>query len=209
VLVANAGVGDADLFDTADWTRLERIISVNVTATTRLLHGVLPHMVDRGRGGLLVIGSGAGLSLMAGSATYTASKHYLHGLTQTLRAELAGTGVTVTEVCPGPVATEFDVAAGIPPAESGPGRWLRISAERCASDALAGFDRGQALVFPGRAYRMLMRLQAMTPLALQRRDSLRSVGLPGCSGAPPWRRTAMRRSPQDGADPGHADRSWR
>jgi short-subunit dehydrogenase len=175
VLIANAGVGDADLFDAADWTRLERIISVNVTATTRLLHGVLPHMVDRGRGGLLVIGSGAGLSLMAGSATYTASKHYLHGLTQTLRAELAGTGVTVTEVCPGPVATEFDIAAGIPPAESGPGRWLRISAERCASDALAGFDRGRALVFPGRTYRMLMRLQAMTPLALQRGAAARTA----------------------------------
>jgi uncharacterized protein len=168
VLVANAGVGDAALFDTADWARLARVISVNVTATTRLLLAVLPHMVDRGRGGLLVIGSGAGLSLMPGGATYTASKHYVHGLTQTLRAELAGTGVTVTEVCPGPVATEFDTAAGIPQATSGPGRWLRISAQQCAADALAGFNRGQALVFPGRTYRALMRLQALTPLALQR-----------------------------------------
>jgi short-subunit dehydrogenase len=168
VLVANAGVGDAALFDTADWARLARIISVNITATTRLLHAVLPRMVDRGRGGLLVIGSGAGLSLMAGGATYTASKYYVHGLTQTLRADLAGTGVTVTEVCPGPVATEFDAAAGIAEATSGPGRWLRISAQQCAADALAGFDRGQALVFPGRTYRTLMRLQALTPLALQR-----------------------------------------
>jgi short-subunit dehydrogenase len=105
---------------------------------------------------------------MPGAATYTASKHYLHGLTQTLRADLAGTGVTVTEVCPGPVATEFDTAAGIPEATSGPGRWLRISAETCAADSLAGLDRGQALVFPGRTYRALMRLQALTPLALQR-----------------------------------------
>jgi short-subunit dehydrogenase len=175
VLVANAGVGDAALFDTADWTRLARIISVNVTATTRLLHAVLPRMIDRGRGGLLVIGSGAGLSLMAGGATYTASKHYLHGLTQTLRADLAGTGVTVTEVCPGPVATEFDTVAGISEATSGPGRWLRISARQCAAEALAGFERGQALVFPGRTYRTLMRLQAMTPLALQRAAAARTA----------------------------------
>jgi uncharacterized protein len=175
VLVANAGVGDAALFDTADWARLARVISVNVTATTRLLLAVLPHMVERGRGGLLVIGSGAGLSLMAGGATYTASKHYVHGLTQTLRADLAGTGVTVTEVCPGPVATEFDTAAGIPDATSGPGKWLRISARQCAADALAGFDRGQALVFPGRTYRTLMRLQAMTPLAMQRGAAARTA----------------------------------
>jgi short-subunit dehydrogenase len=175
VLVANAGVGDAALFDTADWTRLARIISVNVTGTTRLLHAVLPGMIDRGRGGLLVIGSGAGLSLMPGSATYTASKHYLHGLTQTLHADLAGTGITVTEVCPGPVATEFDTAAGIPPATSGPGKWLRISAQQCAADALTGFDRGQALVFPGRTYRTLMRLQALTPLALQRAAAARTA----------------------------------
>jgi short-subunit dehydrogenase len=175
VLVANAGVGDAALFDSADWNHLARIISVNVTATTRLLHAVLPRMVDRGRGGLLVIGSGAGLSLMPGGATYTASKHYLHGLTQTLRAELAGTGVTVTEVCPGPVATEFDTVAGIAEATSGPGRWLRISAQQCAAEALAGFERGQALVFPGRTYRTLMRLQAMTPLGLQRAAAARTA----------------------------------
>jgi short-subunit dehydrogenase len=175
VVVANAGVGDAALFDAADWTRLARVISVNVTGTTRLLLAVLPRMVDRGRGGLLVVGSGAGLSLMPGGAAYTASKHYIHGLTQTLRAELAGTGVTVTEVCPGPVATEFDTAAGIPEATSGPGRWLRISAQQCAADALAGFDRGQALVFPGRTYRMLMRLQALTPLTLQRAAAARTA----------------------------------
>jgi short-subunit dehydrogenase len=163
VLVANAGVGDATLFDTADWTRLARLLAVNVTATTRLLHAVVPSMVERGRGGLLIIGSGAGLALLPGSATYTASKHYLHGLTQTLRADLAGTGVTVTEVCPGPVATEFDTGAGIAPSPRGPGRWLRICADQCAADALAGFDRGHAVVFPGRTYGALMHLQAVIP----------------------------------------------
>lgn len=174
VLVANAGSGDSALFDTADWTRLTRLLAVNVIATTRLLHAVVPHMVDRGRGGVLVIGSGAGLALMPGGATYTASKHYLHGLTQTLRADLAGTGVTVTEVCPGPVATEFDTAAGLPTAASGPERWLKISAEQCAADALVGFDRGDALVFPGRVYGALMRLQPLVPRGLQRAVAART-----------------------------------
>lgn len=175
VLVANAGVGDTGLLDRADWPRLARVVALNVTATTRLVHAVLPGMVERGRGGLLVIGSGAGLALMPGAATYTASKHYVHGLVQTLRGELTGTGVVVSEVCPGPVATEFDAAAGIPDAVTGPGRWLRISAEQCAAEALAGFDRGQAVILPGRTYRTLMRLQALVPLAAQRAVAARGA----------------------------------
>jgi short-subunit dehydrogenase len=129
---------------------------------------VLPHMLERRRGGLLVIGSGAGLALMPNAAAYTASKHYLHGLTQSLRAELDGTGVTVTEVCPGPVNTDFDTAAGIPQTTGGPGRWLRITAEQCAAEALAGFERGQPLIFPGRAYRTLGRVAPLAPLRAQR-----------------------------------------
>lgn len=150
VFVANAGAGAGDdaLFDTADWGRLARLVAVNVIATTRLLHALVPRMVVRGRGGLLVIGSGAGLAVMPGGATYTASKHYVHGLTQTLRADLSGTGVTVTEVCPGPVDTEFDAAAGISKAAAGPARWLQITAEQRAADALAGFERGDPISFP-------------------------------------------------------------
>lgn len=175
VLVANAGVGDRGLFDTADWARVQQLLSVNVTATARLVHAVLPGMIARRRGGLLVIGSGAGLALMPGAAAYTASKHFVHGLTQSLRAETAGTGLTVTEVCPGPVASEFDAAAGISPAGPGPGRWLRISPEQCAAEAVAGFDRGQAIVFPGRAYRALMRVQAILPLSAQRAAAARGA----------------------------------
>jgi hypothetical protein len=53
----------------------------------------------------------------------------------------------------------------------GPPRFMRISAARCAREALAGFDRGAALVFPGRAYRLAMRALPLLPRGLQRRQA--------------------------------------
>jgi hypothetical protein len=73
------------------------------------------------------------------------------------------------------VATEFDTGAGIAPSLRGPGRWLRISADRCAADALAGFDRSHAVVFPGRTYGALMHLQAVIPQGLQRLVAARAA----------------------------------
>jgi short-subunit dehydrogenase len=81
-------------------------------------------------------------------------------------------GVTVTQVCPGPVDSEFDAVAGSAGGMiGGPPRFLRIGAAQCAREALAGFERGAALVFPGRAFRSLMRALPFFPLALRRRQA--------------------------------------
>jgi hypothetical protein len=77
----------------------------------------------------------------------------------------------------------------------GPPQFMRISAAQCAREALAGFDRGAALVFPGRPYRMLMRLLPLVPRRLQRHRAtraatrVRTAGEAGsrldvCAGAP-------------------------
>lgn len=168
VLVNNAGLGYRLRFDQAGWSRLHQMVQVNVVALARLTHRFLPGMVRRGRGGILNIGSGAGLVAMPGAAVYGATKHFVDGFTEALQAELAGTGVVVTQVCPGPVATEFDdgdAAARIP---AMPARLVRISAEQCAREALHGFERGRALVLPGARYRLLMRLLAPLPRPLHR-----------------------------------------
>jgi len=57
----------------------------------------------------------------------------------------------------------------------GPPQFLRISAARCAREALAGFDRGAPLVFPGRAYRIAMRALPLLPRELARRQAARSA----------------------------------
>jgi hypothetical protein len=176
VLVNNAGVGDSALFDRADWSRTRQVLRTNVVAVAQLSSAFVPGMVARGRGGVLNIGSGAGLTVLPNAAAYVGSKHFVDGFSEALRADLTGTGVIVTQVCPGPVDSEFDEVAGSEGGMAGgPPQFLRISAAQCAREALAGFDRGAALVFPGRAYRMAMHLLAFLPRCLRRRQAAQSA----------------------------------
>ena len=112
VLVNNAGVGDQALADQADWTRVRNMLRTNVLAVAQLTTALVPAMVKRGRGGVLNMGSGAGLTVMPAAAAYSASKHFMNGFSEALRADLTATGVVVTQVCPGPVDSEFDQIAG-------------------------------------------------------------------------------------------------
>jgi uncharacterized protein len=166
ILVNNAGLGEAELFERSPWERVRQIVDVNVIAMLRLTHHLLPAMVGRGYGAILNIGSGAGYAAMPNAAVYTASKHFVRAFTESLRAQLDGTGVTVSEAAPGPVESEFDQVAGI---EGGamPGQQaLRITSGACAADIVRQFEQGSPVIFPGRSYRWLMKLQPLMPRRL-------------------------------------------
>ena len=168
VLVNNAGAGIEGLYEESDWNRVYGLIRVNVVALALLTRRLTPGMVARRTGGVLNISSGAGVAIMPGMAAYVGTKHFVTGFTETLRAELDGTGVVVSQALPGPVETGFDEAASIGP----PGaldRFFRISAERCAQEVIRGFERGRAMISPGSTYRVVMTLQGALPRALQRR----------------------------------------
>jgi uncharacterized protein len=168
VLVNNAGVGLEGLYEKSDWNRVYGLINLNVVALALLTRRLMPAMVARGRGGVLNINSGAGVAIMPGMAAYVGTKHFVTGFTETLRAELEGTGVVVSQALPGPVETGFDEAANIGP----PGvldRIFRISAARCAREVIRGFERGRPMIFPGSAYAAVMTLQGALPRLLQRR----------------------------------------
>lgn len=176
VLVNNAGMGDQVLFDQADWSRTRQVLYTNVIGLTQLTAAFVPSMVERGRGGVLNIGSGAGLTVMPVSAAYSASKHFVDGFSEALRADLAGTGVAVTQVCPGPVDSEFDAVAGSAGGMTGgPPQFMRISAATCARQAIAGLERNAALVFPGRIFRVAMALLPLAPRRLLRRRAARAA----------------------------------
>ena len=165
---ATPGAGDQGLFDRVDWSRTRQMLQTNVIAVAQLTAALVPSMVGRGRGGVLNMGSGAGLTVLPAAAAYCASKHFVDGFSAARRADLAGTGVVVTQVGPGPADSEFDTVAGTAGGMTGgPPQFLRISAAQCAREALAGFGRGAALVFPGRAYRIAMGLLPLLPRGLQ------------------------------------------
>ncbi len=113
ILVNNAGIGlgisGLHRIDVAD---VDRAIRTNVTSAIQLTHLALPAMRAAGAGQILNIGSIAGLHTMI-SALYGAGKAALHLFSQNLRQELLGTGIRVTEICPGRVTSEFyDDATG-------------------------------------------------------------------------------------------------
>jgi short-subunit dehydrogenase len=176
VPVNNAGLGDSVLFDRAEWTRTRQILRTNIFAMAQLTSALTPAMVKRRRGGVLNIGSGAGLTVLPNAVAYVGSKHFVAGFSEALRADLSGTGVTVTQVCPGPVESEFDQVSNSPGGMVGaPSESFRISAAQCAREAVAGFERGEARVFPGRAYRFVMRVLPLLPLWFRRRQAAQAA----------------------------------
>jgi NADP-dependent 3-hydroxy acid dehydrogenase YdfG len=111
LLVNNAGLG-AGITGLASATRDEvaQTIDTNVSAVLELLRLALPGMIARKRGHIVNLGSVAGLYPLV-SAVYGASKGAVRLMSQNLRLELRGTGIRVTEICPGRVTTEFYDAA--------------------------------------------------------------------------------------------------
>ena len=86
---------------------------VNVEAVIDLTTRAVQQMVPRGRGAILNVGSTAGFHPFPGQSGYAATKAFVHTYTEGVRGELAGTGVTVATLCPGPVRTEFLQSAGM------------------------------------------------------------------------------------------------
>jgi short-subunit dehydrogenase len=162
VLINNAGLGDMALYDQCEWERITRMNRVNVDALMLLTHRLLPPMVAKGSGGILNVSSGFGMTPMPVMSTYVATKHYVTAFTESLRMEMAGTGVIVSQVCPGPVATEFEQVAGNPFDMSTP-KAITLTPEACARAALAGFRRRKALIVPGFVMGVVMAMGRMTP----------------------------------------------
>ena len=116
LLVNNAGLGAGITgLATATSEEVAQTIDTNVTAVLELMRLTLPGMIARRRGHVVNLGSVAGLYPLV-SAVYGASKGAVRLMSQNLRLELRGTGVRVTEICPGRVSTEFYDAAVPDPA---------------------------------------------------------------------------------------------
>lgn len=147
VLVNNAGFGDAEFFQSSSWPKIEQMLELNVVSTTYLLHRLIPGMVERGFGAILNVGSSAGMIASPGMGAYSATKAYVNLLSEGLRAELTGTGVSVTVLCPGPVPTEFQEVAGQRENPAPKAFW--VDATKCAEDAVVAMKRRRARVIPG------------------------------------------------------------
>jgi short-subunit dehydrogenase len=110
VLVNNAGMHARGLFGDQDGEDLAGMVDVNLRAPILLTRHALPHLVATGRGAIVNVASLAGKVPTAGGVVYSATKFGLRAFSMALADELAGTGVTVSCVSPGPVDTQFIMA---------------------------------------------------------------------------------------------------
>lgn len=156
VLVNNAGLSTSGPVHAADVDAELRMVRVDVEAVVDLTTRVLPGMVERGSGGVLNVASVGAFQPLPGQAGYAAAKAFVLSYSEAVRAELAGTGVTATALCPGPVATEFGERAGITgdEATSALPRIMWETPSLVARAGVAGLLRGRAVVIPGPANRV-------------------------------------------------------
>ncbi len=109
ILVNNAGsdVGGLVRFDQGEMADWASTVATNVVGLMAITHAVAPGMVARNRGDIVNIGSTSGVRTTANYAVYGATKHAVHGFTESLRLDYAATAIRVIEVMPGMVRTEF------------------------------------------------------------------------------------------------------
>jgi uncharacterized protein len=165
VLVNNAGFGLLGRFSATDLAAERDMIQVNVTSLVELTKRFLRGMVDRGRGRVLNVASTAAFQPGPLMSVYYASKAFVLSFSEAVANELAGTGITVTALCPGPTATGFQAAARM-----GRVRLLRgplvMDAATVARIGYDGLMTGKRVVVPGLLNALLVQGVRLTPRRL-------------------------------------------
>jgi hypothetical protein len=143
-LVNNAAFGTIGRFDRLPLERELQQVRLNVTVVVELAGQYLPGMVARGRGVVMNIASMSGFAPAPQMATYGASKAFVLSFSEAIASELAGTGVHVLCVCPGPTRSEFQEKAEMDVSRV-PG-FVWMTADEVADQAVRAVGRGPVVV---------------------------------------------------------------
>jgi short-subunit dehydrogenase len=160
--IANAGVTQYERFAEQPPEHVRQMVDVNLYGTLWTVGAALPHLVGAGEGHVVVVSSGAGLRAFPQAAVYGATKAAQRAFAEALRHELAGTGVSVTTVFPGEIATSLhDHEKGRMP------EWYRggddaLPAAEMAEKIVAGIEADERQVFHPPIVRLLG-LNALSP----------------------------------------------
>ncbi|MEU0497803.1 SDR family NAD(P)-dependent oxidoreductase [Mycobacterium sp. NPDC006124] len=182
VLVNNAGLSTSGPIASSNPVAELNLVEVDVAAVVDLCSRFVPGMVSRGRGAVLNVASVGAFGPLPGQAAYGAAKAFVLSYTQALGQELAGTGIAVTTLCPGPVKTGFGAAAGISDAdaEAALPKAMWVDAADVAVAAVDGLAAGKAVVVPGAfnrvgaaAYRLLPR-RVLLPILARTHPALKT-----------------------------------
>ncbi|HEY3671548.1 MAG TPA: SDR family oxidoreductase [Acidimicrobiia bacterium] len=167
ILVNNAGFGTFGRFAELDVDREVQEVGLNVVALLRLTHAALGAMESRRAGAILNIASLAAYQPSPASATYGATKAFVHSFTHAVHEEARGTGVHVMLVCPGYTHTEFHDRAELGPTDLPEFVWQ--SADDVVAAALRDLDRGRSVSIPGVLNQAAAAFSSVAPAGITRR----------------------------------------
>lgn len=147
LLVNNAGVGAVMPLLGSPVDDMEDMITLNITALTRLAYAVAPGFVARGSGTVINIASIVAIAPQILNGVYGGTKAFVLALSQSMHHELADKGVRIQAVLPGATATDFWSEAGNP-VENLP-QEIVMSADDMVDAALVGLASGEVVTIPG------------------------------------------------------------
>ncbi|MFQ6171253.1 SDR family NAD(P)-dependent oxidoreductase [Oryzobacter sp. R7] len=170
LLVNNAGFGLHATFLDNDLAEEEAALDVMVRAVLLTCHAAGRAMRARGRGTIINVSS---IASFVANGTYSADKAYVTVLSESLAGQLAGTGVTVTAVCPGLTRSEFHQRQRV--ALPGVPRSMWMDADAVAAQALADAAAGKVVSVPGVQWKAITTLVRAMPRPLVRGGAVRAV----------------------------------
>jgi short-subunit dehydrogenase len=165
LLIAAAGVGWCGPFESMPVAAIDELLAVDLVAVIHLVRLLVPHMVARGRGNVVLIGSIAGCVPVGEEAVYSAAKAGVAAFAESLRQELAGTGVRVTLVVPGVVDTPFFERRGVPYLRRSP---RPVAPSRVADTIVRAVGRGKSEVYIPRWMQLPGRVRGIAPEVYRR-----------------------------------------
>ena len=166
ILVNNAGFGLGHSFRDGSLEEEERLLDVHVRAVLRLTHAALPGMVLRGKGSVINVAS---VAAFVPRGTYSAAKAWVVSFSESIAAELSGTGVRCMALCPGFVHTEFHDRAEIDPAQVP--SWMWLDAAPVVDAAIEDLRKGLTVSIPSAKYKALVGASKVVPRRISTRVS--------------------------------------
>jgi short-subunit dehydrogenase len=166
ILCANAGTATFGPIASRDPEGEKAQVQLNVLGVHDLVLAVLPGMVDREAGGILISGSVAGNSPIPNNATYAATKAFVNTFSESLRGELKRAGVHVTLLAPGPVRETLPDQHEQSLVEKLIPDFLWISTEYTAKVSLDGLERNKMRVVPGATSKAMSVASGYSPRAI-------------------------------------------
>lgn len=161
LLVNCAGYSEHTPFYEQDETSVLNMLNVQVMATVRLVHAVLPKMIAQRSGNIITVSSLAAFTPAPGASMYSSSKAFLNTFMETLYMEVHNYGIKVQSLCPGPTHTGFHHGQDVEESVAGIDFWMEP--EDVVAASLKALERGEVVCVPGIINKVIKNVAPMLP----------------------------------------------